>query len=109
MVPPAQAVLKWLNRSACGVIESTVAFDGNQIVHLDCQRPRELSHEERVLLFRYCFGHAVAQCVACECNFQRHQLATDLRAHRTHLRPYCRVDLTENVRADLYGCDNAQT
>src|SRR5262249_17333035 len=40
-----------------GVVTSddALAFDGNKIVHLDCQRPRKLSHEERVLLFRYCF------------------------------------------------------
>jgi hypothetical protein len=84
--------------------DDTLAFDGNQIVHLDCRRPRKLSPEERVLLFRYCFGHAVAQCVACGYSFRQYEFVTDLLARRTHLCPHCRVDLTERVRAHLYGC-----
>jgi hypothetical protein len=84
--------------------DDTLAFDGNRIVHLDCQRPRKLSPEERVLLFRYCFGHVVAQCVACGCSFRQSEFVTDLLAQRTHLCPHCRVDLIGSVRAHLDGC-----
>ncbi len=109
MVPLAPAVTDMAesNCPRCNRVvtsDDTLAFDGNQIAHLDCQRPRKLSHEERVLLFRYCFGHAVAQCVACGCNVRQHEFVTDLLAHRTHLCPRCRVDLTESVRAHLHGC-----
>jgi hypothetical protein len=43
----------------------TIAFDGDPISHVDCRRSRDLSHEERALLFKYCFGHAVAECPTC--------------------------------------------
>jgi hypothetical protein len=32
----------------------TVAFNGNRIFHLDCDRPRDLNYEERVLLYQFC-------------------------------------------------------
>src|SRR5207245_2186637 len=41
--------------------EDTVVFDGGQLMHLDCRRPRDLSPEERALLFKYCFDHAVRE------------------------------------------------
>ena len=82
----------------------TIAFDGDQIVHLDCRKPRALSNEERALLFKYCFSHAVVSCLDCKQSFRQQELGSDLLGNRTHLCPHCRVDLTEDVRAHLYGC-----
>src|SRR5262245_3233992 len=82
----------------------TIAFDGDRILHLDCRKPRDLSHEERALLFKYCFSHAVATCPDCKQSFRQQELGSDLLGNRTHLCPRCRVDLTDPVRAHLYGC-----
>ena len=82
-----------------------LALKGNQIFHLDCQRPHNLSREERILLFRYCWHHAVAKCSACDQSFRQHQLGADLLAHRAYLCPLCRADLTESLRGHLYACD----
>ena len=57
-----------------------------------------------MLLFRYCWGHAVAKCPACDQSFRQHQLGADLLAHRTYLCPRCRTDLTEGLRGHLYAC-----
>jgi len=84
--------------------EDTPAFDANRIIHLDCERPRGLSREERVLLFKYCFQHAVVECPSCAQDFRPNELGTDLVADRSHLCPRCRVDLTERVREHLYDC-----
>lgn len=82
----------------------TIAFDGNQILHVDCRRPRDLSHEERALPFKYCFGHSVADCATCTQSFRQQELGSDLLGHRTHLCPRCRADLTETLRTHLYSC-----
>ena len=82
----------------------TIAFDADQIVHLDCQRPFELNYEERALLFMFCWDHAVAACGACRQSFRQHELATDLIGHRAHLCPRCHTDLTVNVREHLFAC-----
>jgi len=82
----------------------TVAFDGDRIVHLDCHRPRELNYEERVLLYQFCWEHAVAECGACRLRFRQHELAADLFGHRNHLCPKCRADLTASLRSHLYEC-----
>ena len=84
--------------------DDTVQLRSDRVVHLDCQRPRDLSREERVLLFRHCRGHAVAKCPACAQSFRQHQLGADLLGHRSHLCPRCRTDLTESLRGHLYGC-----
>lgn len=84
--------------------EDTVVFDGGQLMHLDCRRPRNLSREERALLFKYCFDHAVVECTRCVQDFRQSELATDLVGSRTHLCPRCRVDLTEQLRKHLYNC-----
>ena len=81
-----------------------IAFDGDHICHVDCQRPHDLSHEERALLFKYCFGHAVAECPTCAQSFRQQELGSDLLGNRTHLCAHCRVDLTDGVRAHLYAC-----
>ena len=82
----------------------TIAFDGDRILHLDCDRPRELNHEERVLLYQFCWDHAVAECGVCHLRYRQHELAADLFGHRNHLCPKCRADLTPSLRSHLYDC-----
>ena len=84
--------------------DDTITISDGRIVHLDCQRPRDLSREERVLLFRYCSDHAVAKCPSCDQSFRQQQLGSDLLGHRTHLCPRCRADLTESLRGHVYAC-----
>jgi hypothetical protein len=84
--------------------DDTVQLVPDGMSHVDCQRPRDLSPEERALLFRYCWGHAAAKCVACGQNFRHGELAADLIGHRTSLCPRCRADLTESMRGHLYSC-----
>jgi hypothetical protein len=84
--------------------EDTIALVGSRVVHADCRRPHELSAEERVLLFRYCWSHTAAQCVACRESFRQQELASDLLNNRTHLCPRCHVELVESLRAHLYTC-----
>jgi len=79
-------------------------FSGNQIFHLNCQRTRDLSTEDCVILFRYCREHWVAKCLACAASFRQHDLGSDLLPDRSHLCPRCRADLTESIRAHLYTC-----
>jgi hypothetical protein len=57
-----------------------------------------------MLLFKYCFGHTVAECVICGESFQHRQLGVDLLGNRTQLCPRCRIDLTASVREHLYAC-----
>lgn len=80
------------------------SFDGDHIVHLDCGRPRSVSPEERALLFRHCYDHAVADCATCVQSYRQLELGSDLINNRVHLCPNCRADLTESVRAHLYSC-----
>ncbi len=84
--------------------DDTVLLVGDGMSHVDCRRPRDLSPEERALLFRYCWGHAAAKCTACAKSFRYEQLAADLFDHRTNLCPPCRADLTESMRGHLYSC-----
>jgi len=81
-----------------------LSFDRDHIVHLDCGRPRTVSPEERALLFRYCFDHAVAECATCARSYRQLELGSDLVSNRVHLCPNCREDLTESVRGHLYSC-----
>ena len=85
-------------------VGDTLTFDGNDILHLDCRRPRDLSHEERALLFTYCFDHVVAECATCAKSYRQLELGSDMIGNRSHLCPTCRQDLTETVRQHLYGC-----
>ena len=82
------------------VIESS---DG-RLSHLDCQRPRMLTAEERALLFVYCSGHAAAYCLGCDLRFRMAELAADALGSGTNLCPRCRRDLTQSARAHLYSC-----
>jgi len=61
--------------------------------------------DERSLLFVYCTGHVVAQCLSCGLSFRIAELAADpLGGDRAYQCPRCRKALTENVRTHLYGC-----
>src|SRR5215471_17565303 len=85
--------------------DDSVRVGGSRVVHLDCQRPRHLTREERLLLFRYCRGHAVAKCPSCaQSLIQRHELASGLLDKRTHVCRRCGTDLTESIRHHLYSC-----
>jgi hypothetical protein len=84
--------------------DDTIQLHGDRLAHLDCRRPRDLSHEQRAILFRYCFGHAVATCPTCAEGFRQHQLGADLLGHRERLCPRCRADLTESVRGHVFSC-----
>lgn len=83
--------------------DDSLAFDGDSIFHVDCRRPHHLSHEERALLFTYCFDHAVT-CPRCLQDFRQIELASDIFGGRTHLCPRCRVELTPKLREHLYNC-----
>ena len=84
--------------------DDTVSVSDGRVLHLDCQRPHDLSREERVLLFRYCLDHAVAKCPACDRSFRQRQRGSDLLERRTHLCTRCGTDLTESLRGHLYAC-----
>jgi len=76
----------------------TILVRNGRPAHLDCRRPRMLTPDERAVLFSYCLGHAVAECLACACLFHLGQLTAD------YVCPQCRRDLTETVRAHVYRC-----
>ena len=84
----------------CDIIES----HGGHLSHLDCTRPHTLTLQERALLFVYCLDHAVAYCLGCDTRFRMAELAVDPVGVLTNLCPRCRRNLTESIRAHLYGC-----
>ncbi len=84
--------------------DERVAFDQSQILHLECFRPRELNYEERSLLTKFCWSHAVAECHVCAGRYRQQELAAELVGHRVHLCPSCRADLTASLRAHLTTC-----
>jgi hypothetical protein len=95
------------NCPRCGHVISSddpLAFNDNLVFHLNCQRPRDRSPEERALIFRYCFDHAVAKCIACAASFTQRDLGADLLGAQAHLCPRCRADLAASMRTHLYTC-----
>jgi len=84
--------------------DDSVIFEGKKIVHLDCLRPRDLTPEERSLLYLYCWGHVAATCVPCEQSFRLRELAADPSSGHVFVCPRCRADMTEGLRDHLYGC-----
>jgi hypothetical protein len=84
--------------------DDTFVLDSGRLSHLDCYRPRVLSPEERVVLFRFCSAHTVAECEHCAKSYHITELAADLFSGREHQCPRCRADLIESVRAHLYNC-----
>jgi len=85
-------------------VTDVIELSNGVLSHVDCARPQNLTAEERALLFVFCSNHAVAQCLACGLSFRLLELAADGLGSRTNLCPRCRRDLTENVRAHLFGC-----
>ena len=65
--------------------------------------------EERALLFRACCDHPVAKCRRCRCSFRMTELAADLFQRLSHLRPRCRIDLTDAAGEHLLSCAAATT
>jgi hypothetical protein len=85
--------------------DDPLVFSRRLLGHLDCRRPRVLSAEERTLLFMYCRDHQVAECVRCGGKFYLREVASlDSFGVRTHGCPGCHTDLTNRIRAHLYGC-----
>jgi hypothetical protein len=80
--------------------EDTILFGHGLLGHLDCRRPRVLTAEERTLLLIYCRDHHVAECVRCAGRFHLREV-TSLDSPGC---PWCHTDLTDSVRAHLYGC-----
>jgi hypothetical protein len=86
--------------------DDTIVFSRAGLLgHLDCRRPRLLSAEERTLLLIFCRDHQVAECVRCAGRFHLREVASlDSFGVRTHGCPRCHTDLTDSIRAHLYGC-----
>jgi hypothetical protein len=85
--------------------EDTIVFGHGLLGHLDCRRPRVLSAEERTLLFIYCRDHHVAECVRCGGRFYLLEVTSlNSLGIRSHECPWCHTDLTDSIRAHLYGC-----
>jgi hypothetical protein len=85
--------------------DDTIVFRGRLLGHLDCRRPRVLSAEERTLLFIYCREHQVAECARCTGRFHLREVASlDSFGVRSYGCPWCHTDLTDSIRAHLYGC-----
>ena len=83
----------------------TIVFGHGRLGHLVCRRPRVLSAEERTLLLIYCRDHPVAECVRCAGKFHLREVASiDQFGIRSHGCPWCHTDLTDSIRAHLYGC-----
>jgi hypothetical protein len=82
-----------------------MVFSHGLLGHLDCRRPRVLSADERALLFTYCRNHHVADCVRCAEKFHLREVASrDSVGILTQGCPWCHTDLTDSIRAHLYGC-----
>jgi hypothetical protein len=81
-----------------------VGFGSCGLCHVDCQRARTLNAEERVLLITYCSDHPVAESIACTGNFKMSELAVDILSGATRVCPRWRQDLTDSIRAHIYGC-----
>jgi hypothetical protein len=85
--------------------EDTIVFGPGLLGHLDCRRPRVLSAEEHTLLLLYGRDHHVSECVRCAGKFHLQEVSSlDSLGIRSHGCPWCHTDLTDSIRAHLYGC-----
>jgi len=85
--------------------EDTVVYGRGAVDHLDGRRPRVLSAEERTLLSIYCRDHPVAECVRCTGKFHLREIVSpDQFGIRLYGCRWCHTDLTDSIRAHLYGC-----
>ena len=64
--------------------EDTFIVGDGRLSHLDGHRPRVLSPEERVVLFRFCSEHTVSECEQCAKAYRLSELASDLLSGREH-------------------------
>ena len=103
-----RTTLQQLTCGKCSKVISlgdTIESSGGRVAHVDCARPRMLTPDERALILRYCSNHNVAQCLTCgQGSLHWRELAADPLDGGSNLCPRCRKDLTENVRAHVYGC-----
>jgi len=84
--------------------DDVVEADGAGVAHVDCRRPRDLTREERSLLYGYCWAHPM-QCPACGQSFRLFELDSDpFEYYKRTCCPRCEVDLIESVRDHLYTC-----
>ena len=97
-----------LKRTKCFqpiALTDVIESNKGRLSHVDCKRPQGLTPEERALVFVYCSDHVVARCPACDRSFRFWELAASLmRGSFPPIYPRCRRDLTEDVRAHLFGC-----
>jgi len=84
--------------------EDTIGSVGHAMAHVDCGKPRCLSPEEDVLLYVYCWDHAVAECATCAQSFRQKELGSNPFDSRTYECLRCRADLTVSIRAHLTAC-----
>jgi hypothetical protein len=85
--------------------DDTIVYGFGVLAHLDCRRPRVLSAEERTLALLYCHDHEVAECSTCARAFRLRELSSQNQfGVRLHACPWCHTDLTDAIRAHLYGC-----
>src|SRR5262249_41962252 len=82
------------------VVESDVVI----VVHFDCQGPRDLTRQERALLFGCCWAHRIA-CPACGQSFQLFELDSDpFEAYKRTRCPRCQTEVIQTVCDHLYAC-----
>lgn len=84
--------------------DDVVESDGAGVAHVDCRRPRDLTHEERSLLYGHCWAHSIG-CPACGQRCRLFELDSNpFEYHKRTCCPRCQVDLIESVRDHLYTC-----
>src|SRR5262245_38775693 len=84
--------------------DDMVEFDSTAVAHVDCRRPRGLTHQERGLLYGYCWAHPV-MCPTCSHHLQLFELTADpLEPHKRTICPRCQTELIETIRQHLYTC-----
>jgi hypothetical protein len=84
--------------------EDVVESDGAGVAHVNCRRPRDLTHDERSLLYGYCWAHPVV-CPACGWTLRLFELDADPLDHYKRTRcPHCQAELLETVREHVFAC-----
>src|SRR5262249_44598470 len=58
-------------------LSDIIESNNGRVSHMNCARPRTLTIDERTLLFAYCAGHVVVQCLPCGLSFRIAELAAD--------------------------------
>ena len=63
-----------------------------------------LSDAERRVLAIYCFDHPAATCEDCRRSYKFSELGIDIIGRRYHFCPFCRLDMTDQLRLHVLGC-----